>query len=127
MEKTLALIKPDGVKKGIKPYEIIIGTDLKIIKMKTVYASIEQAKLHYIEHSNETWYNTIVNSLIHGPIIVLIIEGSNAVVKIRNKIGSRYTPNTLRYKYSHPYIKELNAIHGSDSVDSAKREINIWF
>ena len=98
LERTLVLIKHDGL-----------------------------AQSHYEEHKDQSWFRDITEALSSGEVMAVVIESENAVRKMRNLIGNRTNPDTIRGKYSNPDIKHENAIHGSDSVKSADREISLWF
>lgn len=127
MERTLVLIKPDGIRKGLTCSDIIPSCDLKIVQTRQLTPTIEQARKHYIEHVNHSFYERITNGLVEGEIIAMVIEGENAIKRIRAVIGNRADPTTLRGKYSNPDIQHENAVHGSDTMESAEREIAIWF
>jgi nucleoside-diphosphate kinase len=127
MEQTLVIIKPDGVKKGLTIDEILQDTDLHVIAQRQHTASLFEAQQHYLEHKDEHFYPRICAALSSGPIIIMVVEGVDAVKQARKRIGSRSRPDTIRGKYSNPGVNHENAIHGSDSVESAKREIALWF
>lgn len=127
MQRTLVVIKPDGFRKGLKVSEIISGTDLVIVDSKELIPTLELAQEHYSEHQGKHFFERITTALTVGPVIAMIIEGEDAIKRIRAIIGNRNDPDTIRGKYSNPEIQHENAIHGSDSVESAKREISLWF
>lgn len=127
MERTLVIIKPDGLKKGLKESHIIEDSDLQIIQTKCLTPTIEQAQKHYIEHEGKEFFQRITKHLSCGNVTIIIIEGKDAIKRVRAIIGSRNDPTTLRGKYSNPDVSHENGIHGSDSIESAKREIALWF
>jgi nucleoside-diphosphate kinase len=127
MQRTLVIIKPDGVIKGLTEKDIITNTDLNIIDTKRLTPSIEIARKHYAEHEGKDFFERITKALSSGEIIVILIEGKDAIKRVRSLIGSRSEPMSLRGKYSNPNIQHENAVHGSDSIESANREISIWF
>lgn len=127
MQRTLVLIKPDGVRKGLKGSEIIANSDLTIIDSKELTPSIELARCHYNEHVGKSFFDRITTALTVGPVSAIIIEGPNAIQRVRDIIGSRDDISTIRGKYSNPEIQHENAIHGSDSVNAATSEIALWF
>lgn len=127
LERTLVLIKHDGLAKGLVCADLTPTPDLKIICSRQVRPSIELAQLHYEEHKDQLWFRDITEALSSGEVMAVVIESENAVRKMRNLIGNRTNPDTIRGKFSNPDIKHENAIHGSDSVKSADREISLWF
>lgn len=126
-QRTLILIKPDGVCKGLNETNVITDCNLVVIKSKRLIPSLELARKHYDEHKNKPFYKDITYGLASGEVIAMIVEGEEAVRTTRTIIGTENDSTTLRGKYSNPYIKHENAIHGSDSVESAEREISLWF
>lgn len=131
LEQTLVIIKPDGVERNLigsilNEYERN-GLVIKNIKMLVV--DEELAKEHYDEHVDKPFFNDLVNYITSGPSCVLIIEGENAIERVR-KINGATNPkeaqdNTIRALYGLELSK--NTVHASDSQKSAKREISIWF
>jgi nucleoside-diphosphate kinase len=131
MERTLVLIKPDGVEKKligevIKRYE---QKGMKVAKIQSLYATREMVEEHYKEHQGKTFYDELINYVTSGMIIAMIIEGPNSIKCIRNINGAtRYqeaVPGSIRGDYANQETK--NIVHASDSVESAEREIAIWF
>jgi len=131
MERTLVLIKPDGVKreligKIINQYE---EKSLEIVELKMITASIDNAKKHYSEHSGKDFFDKLINYITDGKICAMILVGNNAVEVVR-KINGDKNPikadlGSIRGKFA---IGETqNLVHASDSADSAEREISIWF
>jgi nucleoside-diphosphate kinase len=131
MERTLVLIKPDGVEKKligevIRRYE---QKGMKVAKIQSLYATREMVEEHYKEHQGKTFYDELINYVTSGMIIAMIIEGPNSIKCIRNINGAtRYqeaVPGSIRGDYANQETK--NIVHASDSVESAEREIAIWF
>jgi nucleoside-diphosphate kinase len=131
MERTLVLIKPDGVEKKligevIRRYE---QKGMKVAKIQSLYATREMVEEHYKEHQGKTFYEELINYVTSGMIIAMIIEGPNSIKCIRNINGAtRYqeaVPGSIRGDYANQETK--NIVHASDSVESAEREIAIWF
>ena len=131
MERTLVLIKPDGVEKKligevIKRYE---QKGMKVVKIQSLYATRKMVEEHYKEHQGKTFYEELINYVTSGMIIAMIIEGPNSIKCIRNINGAtRYqeaVPGSIRGDYANQETK--NIVHASDSVESAEREIAIWF
>lgn len=131
LEQTLVIIKPDGVERNLigsilNEYE---RNGLVIKNIKMLVADEELAKEHYDEHVDKPFFNDLVNYITSGPSCVLIIEGENAIERVR-KINGATNPkeaqdNTIRALYGLELSK--NTVHASDSQKSAKREISIWF
>jgi len=131
VENTLSIIKPDAVLRGIigKIEEYFECNGLKIIAMKMLTLSREQAEKFYIEHSNKLFYSSLVNYMISGPIVVQILQGENAVLKNREIMGATNpkfaVSGTIRSNFA--LSVEKNSVHGSDSIENAEREINFFF
>ena len=130
-EQTLSIVKPDAVERNLEN-EIKVffnGNGLKVIKNKKVKISKEEASEFYKVHQTKPFYNDLCNYLSSGPIVVMILEGENAVLKNRELMGATDPKNaadgTLRKLYGISIDK--NSVHGSDSVDNAKEEINFFF
>lgn len=131
LEQTLVIIKPDGVERNLigsilNEYE---RNALVIKNIKMLVVDEELAKEHYDEHVDKPFFNDLVNYITSGPSCVLIIEGENAIERVR-KINGATNPkeaqdNTIRALYGLELSK--NTVHASDSQKSAKREISIWF
>ena len=131
MERTFVAIKPDAVKRGligriIKRFE---NKGYKIVGMKMIHPTIEMAEKHYAEHVGKSFYNRLIRYITSGPIIAMVLQGENTVQGVRHMMGST-RPNdaevgTLRADFAQ--TMEFNVVHGSDSVESAKREIDIYF
>ena len=131
MEKTLSIIKPDAVERNLENEikSFIEKNNLKILKIKKVKISKEEASEFYKVHQTKPFYNELCNYLSSGPIIVMILEGENAVLKNRELMGatdpSKAEKNTLRGMYGVSIDK--NSVHGSDSIANAKNEIGFFF
>ena len=131
MERTLILVKPDGLQRGLSGE--IIGrlekTGLKISGMKLLHLSKEIASIHYEEHIGKPFFEDLVNYICSGPIIALVFEGPNAVEKARSIIGKtnplESPAGTIRGDLGLEVSRNL--IHGSANIDDANREINIFF
>lgn len=130
MERTLVLIKPDGVSRGlmgeiIKRYE---QKGLRPTYMKLITADKETVEEHYKEHRGKGFYESLVNFMTSNPILLMVIEGENAVEFVRKINGatkaSEAAPGTIRGDFASSTT--FNVVHGSDSVESAEREISLW-
>ena len=131
MEQTLSIIKPDAVERNLEEKIKIFfkKNNLNILKNKKVKISKEEAEEFYRVHQTKPFYNDLCNYLSSGPIIVMILEGENAIEKNREIMGAtdptKAEEGTLRKMYGISIDK--NSVHGSDSVENAKKEINFFF
>lgn len=131
MEETLVLIKPDGVKRQICG-EILTRYERKglIIKaMKLLQTPKELAEEHYAEHKDKPFFGELVDFITSGPVLAFVLEGKNAITSVRTINGATNpvdaTPGSIRGDYA--LTMDSNVVHASDSVDSAAREIHLWF
>ena len=131
IEQTLSIIKPDAVERNLedKIKSYFEKKNLKILKIKKVKISRDEASEFYKIHQTKPFYNDLCNYLSSGPIVVMILEGENAILKNRQLMGSTDPINaeegTLRKIYGLSIDK--NSVHGSDSIENAKNEINFFF
>ena len=131
LEQTLSIIKPDAVERNLdgEIKSFCEKNNLKIIKSKKVKISKEEASEFYKVHQTKPFYGELCNYLSSGPIVVMILEGENAVSKNRQLMGAtdpkKAEDGTLRKMYGLSIDK--NSVHGSDSVENAKIEINFFF
>ena len=130
-EQTLSIIKPDAVERNLeKKIKIFFEkSNLKILKTKKVKITKEEASEFYKVHQTKPFYNDLCNYLSSGPIVVMILEGENAVSKNRQLMGAtdplKAEEGTLRKMYGISIDK--NSIHGSDSLENGKIEIDFFF
>ena len=130
-EQTLSIIKPDAVERNLTEdiKKIFIDNNLKIINSKKIHISKEEAAEFYKVHQSKPFYNDLCAYLSSGPIFVMIMEGNGAVSLNRNLMGATNPkdaePNTIRKLYGISIDK--NSVHGSDSVENAKIEIDFFF
>ena len=130
-ERTFVAIKPDGVKRGLigKILERFENKGFKIVAMKLLQVTPEIAAKHYEEHYGKPFYNRLVHYITSGPIVAMVIEGYEAVESVRHMVGAtsplKADMGTIRADFAQ--VKEYNIVHGSDSVESAEREIALWF
>ena len=131
MEQTLSIIKPDAVERNLENEikAFFEKRKLKILKIKKVKISKEEASEFYKVHQTKPFYNNLCNYLSSGPIVVMILEGDNVVTKNRQIMGATdpltAEEGTLRKMYGISIDK--NSVHGSDSVKNAKIEIDFFF
>ena len=131
MERTYLMVKPDGVQRGLCG-EIVSRFEkkgLKLIAMKLMIIPKETAENHYGEHKGKKFYDSLISYITSGPVLAMVWEGENAVAICRNMMGktnpAESAPGTIRGDFG--MVTGLNIIHGSDSVESAEREIKIFF
>jgi len=131
MEQTLSIIKPDAVERNLdsKIKSFFENNKLKIINSKKVKITKEEASEFYKVHQTKPFYNDLCSYLSSGPIVVMILEGDNAITKNRELMGAtdpaKAEEGTLRKMYGISIDK--NSVHGSDSKENAKIEINFFF
>ena len=131
MEQTLSIIKPDAVERNLveKIKNIFIKNNLNIKESKKIHISKEEASEFYKVHQSKSFYNDLCAYLSSGPIVVMILEGENAIVANRKLMGATNPKdaeeNTIRKLYGISIDK--NSVHGSDSIDNAKKEIEFFF
>ncbi|MDT9409361.1 nucleoside-diphosphate kinase [Corynebacterium rouxii] len=131
-ERTLILIKPDGVERGLIG-EIIARIERKGLKFSALdlrVADRETAEKHYAEHADKPFFGELVNFITSAPLIAGVVEGTRAIEAWRQLAGgtdpvAKATPGTIRGDFALEV--STNVVHGSDSPESAEREISIWF
>ena len=131
MERTFVAIKPDAVQRGLIG-EIIQRFEkkgFKILALKMMLVDAEMAERHYAEHVGKPFFENLINFITSGPIIAMVIQGEDVVSLVRKMMGSTNpkdaAPGTIRADYAQ--ITERNIVHGSDSPESAAREIALFF
>ena len=131
MEQTLSIIKPDATKKGVigKIIDRFESNGLRIAAAKKLQLSVEDAKKFYEVHASRPFYNDLVDFMTSGPVVVMVLEGENAVLKNRELMGAtnpkEAAPGTIRADFAESI--DANAVHGSDSLENAKIEIAFFF
>jgi nucleoside-diphosphate kinase len=131
-ERTLVLIKPDGVERRLIG-EIISRIERKglvIAALELRSVSKELATQHYAEHEGKPFFESLLDFITSGPVVAAIVQGPRAITAFRQIAGGtdpveKATPGTIRGDFG--LETQLNLVHGSDSTDSAKREIALWF
>ena len=131
LEKTLSIIKPDAVQRNLeeKIEGIFIDQGFKIVEKKKVRISKEEAEEFYKVHQTKPFYDKLCDYLSSGPIVVMILEGENAVLQNRNVMGAtdpkKAEEGSIRKLYGLSIDK--NSVHGSDTIENARKEINFFF
>ena len=130
-EKTLSIIKPDILRKNQvgKVIDRIESAGLKIVGMKMLNLNTETAKQFYSIHSDKIFFNDLISFMTSGPVIVQILEGENAVMKNREIMGHTNPKLAKKGTIRHDFADSIdeNAVHGSDSLETAKSEIDFFF
>jgi len=131
MERTLVMIKPDGVERNLigKVIAIFEENGLRVVALKKTRLSKEQAKAFYIVHKERPFYESLTDYMSSGPIVAIVLEGENAIKKVREIMGAtdpkEAKDGTIRKLFG--IDKEKNTVHGSDSPESASKEIPFFF
>ena len=141
IQRTLVLIKPDGVQRAIVG-EVLTRFEkvgLKIVGLKQVWVDKEFAKEHYAEHVDKPFYAGLESLITMGPVVAMVLEGVESVEHVRKMVGAtepkKSPPGTIRGDYAHVSyghadkhgIAIKNLVHASDSLENAKKEIALWF
>ena len=130
-EQTLSIIKPDAVAKNVigKIYTRFEENGLKIVQAKMAHLSKEEAEGFYSVHKERPFFNDLVTFMTSGPVMIQALEGDNAVLKNRELMGAtnpqEAAPGTIRADFAESI--DANAVHGSDSLENAKIEIEYFF
>jgi nucleoside-diphosphate kinase len=130
-EQTLSIIKPDGVAKNLigEIYHRFEKAGLKIVAAQMLQMTRQQAESFYAIHKKRPFFNDLVTFMISGPVMVQVLEGNNAVAKNRELMGATNpkdaAPGTIRKDFAQTV--DENAVHGSDSAENAKTEIEFFF
>ena len=131
IENTLSIIKPDAVERNLTEEikAIFVNSGFRILKEKKIQITRDEAEKFYLVHQTKPFYNELCNYLSSGPIVVMVLNKENAVLDNRNLIGATNPQDakegTIRKKYGISIDK--NSVHGSDSIDNAKIEIDFFF
>ncbi len=131
MERTLSIVKPDGVEKNligevIKRFE---SNGLRVVALKMLRLTKDMAKGFYIVHKDRPFYESLTDFMSSGPVVVMVLEGEDAIKKVRDIMGAtdpaKAVPGTIRRDFASDV--EHNIVHGSDSPESARFEIGYFF
>lgn len=131
LEKSLVLIKPDAVERNLigKILEVYEGVGLKIKAMEMKQINKDFAEKHYEEHRDKQFFNSLIKYITRSPLVALILEGEDAIDKIRSLNGATNPEKaefgTIRRRFALSGTE--NSVHSSDSIESAEKEIKLWF
>jgi len=131
-ERTLVLIKPDGVRRGLVG-EIVARIERKglaLVAMDLRTVDVELARAHYAEHVGKPFFDSLVEFITGGPLVAAVVEGERAIAGWRQLAGGtdpveKAVPGSIRGDFA--LVTQQNLVHGSDSPESAAREIALWF
>ncbi len=131
-ERTLVLVKPDGVERGLTG-EILARIErkgLKLVAMDLRTVDRALAEQHYAEHVDKPFFGSLVEFITGGPLVAMVVEGERAIAGFRQLAGGtdpveKAAPGSIRGDYA--LVTQYNLVHGSDSPESAAREIALWF
>ncbi|WP_016997921.1 nucleoside-diphosphate kinase [Kocuria atrinae] len=134
-ERTLVLVKPDGVERGLTGQILarIEAKGYKIVELKLVQATRDILEKHYEEHQGKPFFEPLVEFMGSGPVVAAVVEGNRVIEGFRSLAGSTEPttapPGTIRGDLGRDWGEKVqkNLVHGSDSPESAEREIGIWF
>lgn len=134
-ERTLVLVKPDGVERGLTGQILarIEAKGYKIVELKLVQATRDILEKHYEEHQGKPFFEPLVEFMGSGPVVAAVVEGNRVIEGFRSLAGSTEPttapPGTIRGDLGRDWGEKVqkNLVHGSDSPESAEREIVIWF
>jgi len=131
IEQTLSIIKPDAVAKGVigKIVDRFESKGLRIATMKKIQLSELDAENFYAVHSERPFFKDLVAFMVSGPVVAMVLEGENAVIENRLIMGATNPKDAAVGTIRHDFADSIdaNAVHGSDSIENAKIEINFFF
>lgn len=131
IQRTFSIIKPDATKRNItgEINAMLEKAGLRIVAQKMVHLSRREAKIFYAEHAERSFFEELVEFMVSEPVVIQVLEGENAVEVYREILGNtnpeKAAPHTVRAKFALSVGE--NSAHGSDSVESAKKEISFFF
>lgn len=131
MERTFVALKPDSVKRGFmgKILSRFEDKGYKVVALKLMNVTKELAAKHYAEHEGKPFYPGLIEYITSGPVLAMILEGENVILGTRHIVGKTNPDEadvgSIRADFC--VVKEYNAVHASDSKESAEREMNLWF
>jgi len=131
MERSLVLVKPDGVERGLIG-EVIVRLErrgLRLIAAKFMQVSQDLAETHYAIHQGKPFYNGLIDYITSAPVMAMVWEGPNAIAAIRQTMGATRPTEAAPGSVRHDFALEVgrNLTHASDSVDNGNQEVALWF
>lgn len=131
MERTFIIIKPDAVQRGLigEMIQRFERRGLKIVALRLKQVDESLARRHYAEHEGKGFFNGLISYITSAPVVAMVVEGTNAVAAVRQMVGStkpsEAAPGTIRADFGLEIGRNL--VHASDKVETAVREIELWF
>ena len=131
MEKTLVLVKPDGVQRGLIG-EVIARLErrgLRLVGAKFMQVSMDLAETHYAIHKGKPFYEGLIRYITSAPVMSMVWEGPNAVAAVRQTMGATCPTEAAPGSLRHDFALEVgrNLTHASDSVENGEKEVSLWF
>ncbi|MXV44184.1 nucleoside-diphosphate kinase [Saccharibacter sp. 17.LH.SD] len=131
VERTLSIIKPDATRRNLtgKVNTVFEDAGLKIVAQKRIFLTERQASAFYIEHKDRPFYGALVEYMTSAPVVVQVLEGDNAIARNRELMGKTNPAEAAEGTIRRLYAQSLqeNSVHGSDSAESAAREVAFFF
>lgn len=131
MEKTLVLVKPDGVQRGLigEVIKRLEQRGLKLIGAKFISVTKELAETHYIIHKGKPFYNSLIQYILSAPVMAMVWEGPSAIEAVRQTMGATRPTAAAPGSIRHDFGLEIgrNLTHASDSVENGEKEVSLWF
>ena len=131
MERTFVMIKPDGVQRRLigKVIQRFEESGLKIVAMKFLSVPNKLAEKHYEVHKGKNFYNGLIKYITSGPVLAMVLEGENAIEKVRKMVGATDPQKSMAGTIRGDFAQNIgrNIIHASDGKETAKKEISLWF
>ncbi len=131
MERTLVIVKPDGVQRGLvgEVLKRLEARGLKMVALKMMAVSQELARRHYAVHTGKPFFEPLISYITSSPVVVAVFEGKDAIAAVRSSVGStnpvQAAPGSIRGDLAMEIGRNL--IHASDSLETAKAEVALWF
>ncbi len=131
MERTLVIVKPDGVQRGLigEVLKRLESRGLKLVALKMMAVSQDLARRHYAVHTGKPFFEPLISYITSAPVVVAVFEGKDAVAAVRGSVGAtnpvQAAPGSIRGDFAMEIGRNL--IHASDAVDTAQAEIALWF
>jgi nucleoside-diphosphate kinase len=131
MERTLVLVKPDGVQRGLIG-EVIRRLErrgLRLMAAKFMHVNQELAETHYAIHKGKPFYNSLIEYITSAPVMAMTWEGPNAVTAVRQTMGATRPTEAMPGSVRHDFALEIgrNLTHASDTIENSEKEISLWF
>jgi nucleoside-diphosphate kinase len=131
MERTLVLVKPDGVQRGLIG-EVIRRLErrgLRLMAAKFMHVNQELAETHYAIHKGKPFYNSLIEYITSAPVMAMTWEGPNAVTAVRQTMGATRPTEAMPGSLRHDFALEIgrNLTHASDTIENSEKEISLWF